>query len=234
MVYREKGYAGMAEELEREAADAETIARTMGGPGTQAPRIKPCPGANGQACVRRKSVVRTERCPDCTLAHARARQTKRMAKASVPNTVACPGVDEAGCPERRQVKPGARCVDCEFAARKRQAGTEDPLMSRIRASAPPADAGEELDDDMRALDAALHAPQPAMPSKKTRGRSATGFNTFKPGTRQLPPKAVTPVDGQRNWWETAKPGEMTKTAEAERGRMSSSKEAKRVPGFVND
>lgn len=78
------------------------------------------------------------------------------------------------------------------------------------------------------------AKQLTTPPKK-RGRGATPFHnqSFKPGTRQpAPPPAQ--VTGELPWWARAKPGEMTETAKREQTRMSSHKEAKRVPGFVND
>lgn len=125
------------------------------------------------------------------------------------------------------MKPGHRCVDCELVNRRLQA-LEQPGALDVDEDEDEDEDVEppHVDEDLEALDQELHRPPPAKVRKTT-------FNTFKPGTRQLPPKA-SQVDSPRNWWETAKPGEMTKAAEEEKTRMSSSKQAKRVTGSIND
>lgn len=82
--------------------------------------------------------------------------------------------------------------------------------------------GEDDDDEVIAEDV---TPKPK--------RRASTFNTFKPGTRQAKPTAPA-TSTPRNWWEIVKPGEQTKAAEDQRARMSSSKQAKRVSGSINE
>lgn len=103
-------------------------------------------------------------------------------------------------------------------------------------------------EDMALIGQPLTTPAPTFREKLQRFRESKGiaadvnatpkkrastFNTFKPGTRPPAPPAPA-TSSPRNWWETAKPGEMTKTAEQERPRMQGSKQAKRVTGLVND
>lgn len=82
----------------------------------------------------------------------------------------------------------------------------------------------EIDEDE---DEAFEAP---VPDHKESRRS---FNAFKPALRQPAPKKEYPT-GELPWWAKTKPGEMTKTAEAEKYRMATSREAKRVSGAIND
>jgi hypothetical protein len=167
--------------------------------------IKACAGVDGAPCPQGKTVIRTERCPDCTLAHARIRShaaairvgAKAKARISKPEHVAKP-------------EPFERHDD--FGADQ--------------------DDDRETDPEIEALDEALHTP--AATTRAPRRNTPARGDGFKPGTRQLEPKPALPTS-ERNWWETAKPGEMTKTAHAEQPRMSASREAKRVSsGFVND
>lgn len=103
-------------------------------------------------------------------------------------------------------------------------------LERIAASSPPphtleaerdtGDTFERIDDAENELDeevAIVVAAQPAV----------------TPAHRQPPPPQRTKV-GEPPWWARAKPGEMTKTAEAERERMEQSKVAKSVMGRVNE
>lgn len=214
--YREKGYPNVAADLEREAEAAEAMAQV--GATAPRPRIEPCIGIDGAPCPQKKGVVvrngQPARCPDCKLAHGRIRQAGKARKAMPAK------VDDQALLERiaRSTPPGYDVVD----------GVLDAEHEIPDGSEDMGDVVEERDEleetkPLRAKDLAkAPAPKPR----------PTTFNQFKPGTRQLPkPEKVT---GERNWWETAKPGEMTKTAKEQQPRMSSHKEAKRVRGFVND
>jgi hypothetical protein len=125
--------------------------------------------------------------------------------------------------------PPASTIDGQLRRRKDQAAIDegrDPADEILGEDDDPEDA---FDPELEALDVVLHEAPPA-PAKKKRGRPFS----FKPGMRQ--PKPAAPKIGEtgRNWWETTKPGEMTKTAEQEQTRMSGSKIAKRVHGSIND
>lgn len=89
----------------------------------------------------------------------------------------------------------------------------------------------DVDPELEELDAELHqtvttvAPRHT-PERAFRGRGVT------PGTRQPAPASV--ATGERPWWATAKPGEMTKAAGEQQDRMKASREAKRLQSRIND
>lgn len=83
---------------------------------------------------------------------------------------------------------------------------------------------DENDDEVLEADG-----QPA-PPRRSPSRPAS---TYKPGTRVEAKPAV--VTGAVPWWARVKPGDsMTEAAKAEQDRMSSSKQAHKVTGRVND
>jgi len=92
--YRAKGYESTAQDLEREAADADVMASIgsseppvlrrhhLEAPKAAPLKLRPCAGVGGAPCSREKTVIRSERCPDCTLAEQRrkARVTRQSVK----------------------------------------------------------------------------------------------------------------------------------------------------------
>lgn len=190
----------MAEELEREAQEAEAMDAIA--PPLQ--QTKPCAGVDDQTCSSGKHVpadAKNRRCPDCAMEQKRRNfflRTKEKKERLARISAAAPPTHAPS--EEADMRPPLIEDDDEIVGRLNQADDAD---------------GADIDEVLGELSQPVPPQPPPLRSKH-----------YKPGHRVDERKAADKASCSLPWWATAKRGEMTKTAAQQQERMASTKEGK--------
>lgn len=171
----------------------------------------PCAGVGLMPCPHGKQVQRQKRvrCPDCTLAHRRAEDQRRLdrIRTATPPATTLDGQLQRMRDRNRALEAGDPVPD--------EDGGEDETA-----------AVDELEDVLEDVDAR---------DDETVIEVAPAPPRMKPGHRQpaRPPDRVT---GERPWWARTKPGELTRAATARQTEMSAeaSRRGIRVDSRINE